>query len=177
MLFCAALALAGASCGGGDDDPETQPTTTQLSTTTTTQSQEEEDEQALRQLAEDWTDAIRAIYYEGEDVALAADYAAGEYLEAFEGDVEAFAQSGNSARPDERTNTDIESVEVSGDSAEVTQCTVDFDVLLGPGGEVLNDDVVARRFVTTADRGSDGWRFTARDELEVWEGSESCHDS
>jgi hypothetical protein len=163
LLIVFALALA--SCtDDGENDADPQPTTTQPSTTTT-ESPEAEDEQALRQLAEDWYEAYNVIFESRSSAEDAQTFLVDPYLRQFQTQFEDFVSSGNQTEISDRSSQRVEEVSIEGDRALVTECVVNANVLVDPNGEVLNDEVGARRLESTAVRGSDGWRFSERRSL------------
>jgi hypothetical protein len=168
VSFCLVLA----ACGGGDaDDADPQPTTTSPSTT---QSPDEADEQALRQLAEDWYGFIGNAYANEADLDALSEYLVDPYLTQFRDQISDHQAAGNTTDRSSQSSHDVESLSIDGERAEVIECVVDADVLLGPQGEILNDEVNAQRVTTTAIRTADGWRFTERDLTGEWEGETQC---
>ncbi|HYI62710.1 MAG TPA: hypothetical protein VEW93_12995 [Acidimicrobiales bacterium] len=175
LTFALVLLLGGCS----DDDPSPQttdpaPTTTKPSTTL---SQQQEDEQALRQLAEEWFEAVRRIFVDGEDPAIAERYVTGDYLTEFRRHVQDDAANGHVTErdPQGRSRTTVEDVSVTGDRAEIVECVVDADVLKdGDTGEVINDEIAARRFITRAVQTDSGWRLSQRTTESRTEDSEIC---
>ena len=166
MSFCLTLV----ACGGGDDDAaDPQPTTTSPSTT---QSQEQADEQALRQLAEDWYEAIRLIYDEGADPEIAADYLVDPYLGGFIDQVEEYRAGTDVIESSPESAHEVRSIQVDGESAVVVECVVDADVRRAADGTVVDDSVVAKVFSTTATRSEAGWRLQERKTLTEQEGTE-----
>lgn len=172
FLVSSCLALALAACGGGDDDDtRPQPTTTAPETT---QSQEEEAEAALRQLAEDWYAASDAIYQHRAEPESASEYLVDPYLSAYVEQATEVVDAGRISRPSDTSRLEIIEVAIDGDSATVTECAIDADVLLGPDGEVIDDNVYAQLLESDAVRGSDGWHFSDRRVLLEEEGTEEC---
>lgn len=175
MVVTACLLLAAASCGDdGDDSANPGSPTTTAPATTTTLTQEEQDEEALRQLAEDWDETNHAIHLRDESVDAAERYLAGDYLENYRQDVQAFLDRGQVVEPDEQTGTTVEIVVVEGDRGEVIECLVDADLLVDADGNVVNDDVSATRLRTEAERSDGEWRFIARSTVEIFEGDVQC---
>lgn len=161
LLACGVLL----SCGSGDDsDARPQPTTTAVArtTTTTTTTPGSSDEDALRQLAEDWYVTLSAIFESGLSAEEATAYLTDPYLTQFRQQVATFREAGNETEISERSRQTIESVDINGDAAVVTECLVNANVLRGPDGRVLNDEVGASRVETVATRTSAGWRFSER---------------
>lgn len=171
VAFCAALVLAGA-CGGDDEpDADRQPTTTAPSTTA---SPEAADEAALRQLAEDWYEAVEAIYVGDREPEAAADYISDPYLSGFTEQVDQFKRSGRQAQITGESSHEIRSIIVEGDEATLIECVIDADVLLDADGSVLNDVVQANLYSTDAQRVDGGWRLTERETLAEEDGETSC---
>jgi hypothetical protein len=169
-LIASCLALA--ACGGSDDETRPRPTTTAPSTSTTTTTPASADEAALRQLAEDWYETYNFIFESRGSGEEAAGYLVDPYLTQFEEQVAEYLNSGNQTDISERSSQSIETVKLDGDSAVITECIVNANVLRGPGGEVLNDDVGARRIETVAVREPNGWRLSERRALEDVEEAE-----
>lgn len=174
-LFLACV--VGSGCGGDDGPAASEPpsTTTPSTEPSTTLSPEAADERALRQLAEEWFEAVRRIFVDGEDPTLAEQYITGEYLEEFRQHVAEDAAAGHRTErdPQGRTRTTIEEISVSGDQGVITECVVNADVLIDASGQVLDDSVGVRRYTTTAQRTGDEWRLAQRTSTTL-EGVESC---
>jgi hypothetical protein len=171
------LGLALAACGGDDDkDADPQPTTTSPSTeaTTTTESPEAADEQALRHLAEDWYEASDAIYQGEAEPESAADYLIDPYLAAFVARARDVLAAGQISEPNEESRLEVKAIEIEGNDARVVECVIDADVLSGPDGAVVNDDLVASLFETEAVREAGGWKFADRRTLAEVPGSTEC---
>lgn len=178
--LCAVLSVA-AVAGCGDDDPAASepPTTTAPATaSSTTLSPEEEDERALRQLAEDWFEAVRRIFVDGEDPAIAEQYLTGDYLEGFRQHVEEDAAAGHVTErdPEGRTRTVVENVSVNGDRAVIEECAVNADVLLDASGIVIDDTVGMRRYSTVAVQVTGEWRLSQRTSTTIEESDAPCPD-
>ncbi|HEU5149859.1 MAG TPA: hypothetical protein VFU19_05150 [Iamia sp.] len=160
-----------AACGGDDpDDARPQPTTTAPSTT----QPQDPDEQALRSLAEDWFRAVRQAYMEDTDLADLEPLAVERYLAGVRDEIEAFRDSGNEARPGDRTRHEVLSVAVDGDAAVLVECVIDADLVLSSQGQVLNDEVQANLYETDALRDGDEWRLSGRRTLDEVDGSIEC---
>jgi hypothetical protein len=172
FLVSSCLALALAACGGGDDDDtRPQPTTTAPETT---QSQEEQDEAALRQLAEDWYEFVSDAYRTASDSGDADRYLTDPYLSDYESSIAEHVASGNSSESSEDSGHEIRSIEVAGAEASIEECIVDADVLRGPDGGVLNDEVVAQLVRTSASLTGEGWRLSDRQLVSEQEGAVEC---
>lgn len=175
MLGLALVTAVGAACGGGDDEadePVGQPTTTEVSTTLT---QAQQDEAEIRQLAQDWFEAVRSVARGEAEVAIFADLAIDPLLADISERIEDRAE-GEVSREDSRSRTEVLSIEVDGDVATVVACVVNADVVLDVDGEVLNDEVVARRNQSIVRRTADGWRMADLETLSTTEG-ETCDES
>lgn len=171
VLFC----LVAGACGGDDGtDADRQPTTTAPSTT---RSPQEEDEEALRQLAEDWYETSDAIYQHRQEPATAEGFLVDPYLTAYVEQARELVESGRVSEPSERSRLEILEVRVDGDTAVITQCSIDADVLKGPNGEVIDDKVYAQLLETNAVRGEAGWRFNNRRMLSEEEGADECRSA
>jgi hypothetical protein len=172
LLIIFGVILLPSCADDAPEEPRSQPTTTAPSTTTTTTSPAQADEAALRQLAEDWYRELGARFEAGASTDGADRYLMDPYLTQFEQQVQDFLDSGNQTEISERSDQTIESVEVEGDSGVVVECVVNANILRGPDGDVINDEVAARRIETVARRGSDGWRLSERRILEELEEAE-----
>lgn len=173
-LLCLSLATT-ASCGDdGADEDRAQPTTTAPSTT---ESQQEQDERELRQLAEDWFEALRDAYVDGADVTSTADkFLIDPYRSEVLQQIQEFRASGDEARrnADGLTTTEVQSIDVSGDDAVVTECTIDADIRVdGDTGEI-DDDIVATLVRTEAVRHDGDWRLAKQTSLTQVEGQARC---
>ena len=173
-LLCLSLATT-ASCGDdGADEDRAQPTTTAPSTT---ESQQEQDERELRQLAEDWFEAIRDVYVDGADVTSTADkFLISPYRNEFLQQIQEFRASGDEVRrnADGLTTTEVQSIDVSGDDAVVTECIIDADIRVdGDTGEI-DDDIEATLVRTEAVRHDGDWRLAQTTSLTSIEGQARC---
>ena len=172
MLRLATVALllaVVAACGGSDDEADPPvPTTTAPATTSAAT-----DEDQLRQLAVEWGETVEAVSRGEADADQARDYIEGDYLDGFlQRDA---SYEGQVAIADARSEYLIESVQVHGDRGSVTECVVNADVLtVEATGEILNDEVNARRHELSAIRRGGGWRFTGIEQLGEWEDSIQC---
>lgn len=166
-------------CGCGRNEPASPagPAPTTTAPSSTLGPEEEGDEQALTRLAEGWFEAIRRIFIDGEDLATAEQYVAGEYLEVFRQQVVDQAERGQRSErdPEDRTRTTVEDVSITGDEATVTECVINADVLVdGESGVVIDDSVGVRRYRTVAERTDAGWRFVQRTSVPIEEDDDSC---
>lgn len=167
MSFCLTLT----ACGGDSDDAEPQPTTTSPATT---QSQQQADEQALRQLAEDWYETYSQAFESQGDGSTASEFLVDPYLTQFLTQLDDLRASGNETVRNGRSRQTIEEVTVEGDTAVVTECVVNANVLVDSGGQVINDEVAVRRLETQAVRIEEGWRFSQRSVLDELESEGEC---
>lgn len=172
LLIVFAVALTGCT-DDGEKDADPQPTTTQPSTTTT-ESPEAADEEALRQLAEDWFAAVRAVYIDGADPDALAEFAVDPYLAGVLEQVATFQASGNEARAGDQTRHEVVTLEISESDAVLVECVIDADEILSAEGEVLNDQVQANLYETNAALDDGSWRLTERRTLNEVDGSDQC---
>ena len=171
-LLALALAAGGAACTD-DDGADPAPTTTAPTTTAPTPT----DEEQLQQLSEDWFEASRAVYLGDEQVDSASEFLTGSYLENFEEQASEFLGSGNVARADDRSDQMVETVEVDGSEATVVECVVDADAVIDEAsGDVVDDDVAAYRYRSTAMRTDDGWRYSDRETIDEEIGATECDE-
>ena len=170
-VYLAALCLACAACASDDDQPTSSPTTTAPQTT---QSQQAADEQALRDLAEDWYAASDAIYQHREDPARASDFLVDPYLAAYLERATEVIDAGQVSERNEASSVLITEVRVAGDYGTVVECVIDADILRGPDGEVINDEVVASLIESKAVRAEGGWKFAERRTLSEKLGGDEC---
>lgn len=177
-IVAAAVALCG--CGGNEEPAASEPptTTTPSTTPSSTLSSEAQDERALRQLAEDWFEAVRQILIGSRPLEDATDFLSRSYLRMFSEQVNQLEEAGQVVRldPEARSRQETTEVILNGDSAEIIECVVDGDHLLSSDGELLNDEVTARLVRTQAERVDDGWRFNERIGLTEERGSTTCSD-
>lgn len=162
-----------------DEGRQAPPPTTTEPRTTTTLSQEQQDEQALRQLADDWFEAVRRILTREAQVDLAEGFLTDRYLSTFRDQMADLEASGQSveADPAGRSTNTTKSVVIDGDDAELIECIIDGDLLMDANGNVLNGEVTARTVRTTAVRTADGWRFSDRTGITEHVGSSVCTES
>ena len=161
MLRLATVALllaVVAACGGRDDEAGASVPTTTAPATTAAPS----DEDQLRQLAVEWGETVEGVSRGEADAEQARELIEGDYLDGFlQRDADDQAE-GLIARPMiglATTSSPLRSTAMKGPCVE---CVVDADVLVvGESGEVVNDEVNARRYQLSAQWHSDGWRFTA----------------
>ncbi|WCO68300.1 hypothetical protein PO878_06110 [Iamia majanohamensis] len=166
-----ALALAAGAACTDDEAADPAPTTTAPTTTAPTPT----DEEQLEQLSEDWFEASRAIYLGDEQVESASEFLTGSYLENFEEQASDFLGSGSVARADDRSDQMVETVEVDGSEATVVECVVDADAVIDEAsGDVVDDDVAAYRYRSTAMRTDRGWRYSDRETIDEEIGVTQC---
>lgn len=170
------VALLVAGCTGDDPADDAQPTTTQTPTTSeATTTTALSDEAQLRQLVSDWSQAAPRIFGEGGDVSEAGAYLAGQYLQQIGDQFDDYKSRGVLVRGSDRSQAEIESIEVSDDAASLVECITDADVLVdGATGELLDDDVSTYRTHTSAVRTERGWRLSVREVQATFEGEASC---
>lgn len=181
LAVCGTAAVV-AILGCGDDKPDAPaPTITSPSTTApSTLDPESEDEAALRQLAEDWFEAVRRIFIDGEDPALAEQYIAGDYLDQFRQHVLDNEAAGyiTERDPEGRSRTEIETISVEAGQGDITECLVDADILIdGKTGIIVNDGITARRLMTEATLTTSGWRLSKRLTISTHKNNETCYPS
>ncbi|MGI8938038.1 MAG: hypothetical protein ACR2JF_07480 [Iamia sp.] len=162
------VVATGAACGSEDSADPPPPTTTSPTAA---------DEEALRDLAEGWFEASRRIGIDGESPSLADQYLTAEYLTGFKDEIARRDSAGEAVvgDPQGRSSNFVESIEVSGDEAQIVQCIVDADVLIrAADGSSLDDSVSAKRFESQAVETPSGWRFTSRSTVDEWEDQTEC---
>lgn len=169
LVLASALSLGPAlvaGCGVDAPEPSAAPTTTThvvptLTDPSTTLGPDAEDEATLRQLAEDWYETRNAIYSGEADASDAERFLTGAYLRGFLEDVEEYEASGNTSERRAGSRLVIEGIEIAspGETATVFTCVVDADLLRGPDETPLNDEILTMRYLTTAQRTGDQWRF------------------
>lgn len=98
------------------------------------------------------------------------------------GIVDDYRRDGLAARPrdDIPARVDIELVSVTGDTAEVTVCELDSDIVVeigsAPDGSdaIVDDSISSRRFIASLERQPEGWLVSNLRVLDEWSGEVTC---
>ncbi len=187
LVAALAVVLVGAACGGGRDGggatvdtttSTTRPPAAEASTSTTTTTAPMTDEEAVLAALDGYWDA----WIEANDPPAPGHpglerYATGLALETALGAIENNQAFGYSLRLPEPTvsATEVQIVEVDGDTARVVACEIDDGLKLrSDTGAVVNDQVVSRLAEYRILRVEGSWKVERSDFLRTEEGGGGC---
>jgi hypothetical protein len=165
--------VAGAACGGDDDDGgRVQRSTTTASTTTTAPTPEGAVETAYLAY---WEMAQRLVEAPDPDDPEIAERATGRALETFTESLTTLEEAGRVVRHGPQHAHDVQSVDVSGESAQVRDCAVDD----ASNVDLATDSTLDRGLITalyeaTLVQQAGAWRVSELSQLDGWEGAVPC---